>query len=232
MDKYKYKPSSHILEGSKYYNLTQRYTPYIEQFIKGNLDNDNKEELFKGLTLISNYIYNGFFFFIKESTDKKLNYEKIIISIYYRLLSLGDTYVDINSDIKDLSEKAVFLSIGIESFNKKNFLWINNESLYDNFIKHTTEKVFKPLLFEYLKEKSTMLDSVTLESTLVVEDPLATEELTATDIINKSGLSDMIPLNIKDLIIDYLDNGTISSLEKIKPYLTKIYNEMNYLEDI
>lgn len=225
MKKYKYVPSTHISEGSKYYVLTQKYTPLIQSFLNGGIKSEEKSDLYIGLDLISNYIYNGFFFFIKESFESKLNYEKIIISMYYRIMASDSHYLNIHNDIKDLAEKSVFLSIGIESLNKKNFLWNNKECLYDNFIKHTTEKVFKPLLYEYFKEKTILFDNI--DTLTLLSSESIEEELSANDIIYKSGLSDMIPSNIKDLIINYLDNGEDKYVNKIKPYLLKIYEEIN-----
>lgn len=228
--KYSYVPSRIVSEGSKYYILTQKYTPLIKSFLEGTIAEKDKVELFNGLNLISKYIYNGFFFFIKENIDSKINYEKVIIGMYYRLAAIDGHYGSLNNNIRDISEKAIFLSLGVESLNKRNFMWNNSDCLYDNFIKHTTEKVFKPLLYEYFKEQTSSIDTFSSSDIFNVET--YENGLTGDEIIKNSGIGYMIPSNIKEFIIGYLEDGEEKHLDKIKPYLVKIHEEMKGLKDI
>jgi len=229
-NKYTYIKTFTSSTGSKYKFLTETYEKYIVDFIKRKEQKQKiifeKEEdsilFYVGIEEIEIYVYNSFFFFIKENS-KTDNSVKIISAIYYRLSQFygSDTNArhEISANVKELAERAVFYSLGIESYKERSFKW---DTVSKTFIKHTLDNVFKPLLLEYMKTEAELLNS---HKEAYIEENI----LKAEDIINNSGLNKIIPNNVQEDIIDFLNgkNFDDKKTEMLKKYLKKIHQE-NY----
>jgi len=235
--KYSFIPSFTEGTGSKYKFLTETYQDIIKQFIHAK--QIESEEIFKseddsalfyiGIEEIQNYIFNGFFYMIRDKS-KKDNLTIIISSIYYRFTKVygseDNARNEIESDIRDIAERSIFYALGIDTYKNRSFRWIFEES-EKTFIKHSFDNVFKTLVFDYMKTKSELLtQSNIVEDLDIFEDCV---ELKAEEIIEKSGLKNLIPGHIQEEIIDYLNgvNLKLDRMDEINKYLVKIYERLS-----
>lgn len=230
MTKYSYIPSYRFKTGSKYKQLTDEYQNLFKEIKEEKIDIKNNKNFFIGVKHISDYIYQGFFYNVKQNYDSKTNLDKIITSMYSRLKSFYGTEESFNEkyskQIYDIAENSIFYSLGIEKYKKrKSFIWTKKNGYYENFIKHTSEKVFKTLIFLFLKTEISNLE-IELENTITENN----EELSAIELIKLSDLSEFIPEEIKEKIINYLENEDDKNIKQIQPYLDKIYEVLKEKE--
>lgn len=235
---YTFKPTFTSYTGSKYRFLTEHYEPLVKKFVRGKLNGDknifdSEEEstlFYLGIEEIEGYIYNGFFYFVKSDSGKD-NVAKIISSIYYRLTkffgSEENARDEVKGDILDLAKDSVFYALGIDRFNNRNFVW-DYDQTERTFIKHTFDNVFKVIVLEYMKTKAELLD---IGLTIEVEEDISNtgDSLNAEDILKKSGLDHLIPVHVKEDILEYLNGQNFEGerMEMIKKYLEKVYEAIN-----
>lgn len=217
-NKYTYLPSYIFKTGSKYKQLTDEYENIFREYIK---DNSKKDGLFIGISHVSDYIAEGFFFSVRENYDSKSNQEKIISAIYYRLTKIfkNDNFQEkLRERIFDLAEEAIFYALGIEFYkNRESYLW-TEDSFYKNFIKHVSEVVFKSLSHDYLQ---ILMESINDKSN--IEEIVDDYSFSAEDLLKESGIEWSIPTEIKEMILDYLRYGDDTNMKLIHKYLILIY---------
>lgn len=235
---YNYVPSYIFKTGSKYSQLTEEYQGIFKRYIKdkNSLNDKEYELLFLGIKHIAEYIYYGFFYSVKENYDSKTNQEKVISAIYYRLSKFYGSEDLVKSKFKeqlfDLAESSLFYSMGMEKFKKRSsFFWKEEESFHKNIIKHSSEVVFKSLVFDFMKEQAQIMDSASSSNEDLSHNPHSNSSaipsvLSGEEMIEKSGLEKFMPKEIKIKIIEYLDEGEDKYLKDIQSYLEKIYSSL------
>lgn len=231
-NKYTYIPSYIFKTGSKYQQLTNTYQPIFEKYIsKEALSIEENKNFFIGIKHCVDYIIAGFFYSVKENFDSKSNQEKIISSIYNRLVKVYEGDIQLKDKIKthliDLAENALFYTLGIESYKKRNYIWSKN-SYYKNIIKHASEVVFKSLVFDYLQEQSSMLNlsKVVLSEEYITEEVNEKFNLTVEDMIKESGLENFLPRETKEKLIIYLTEGEESYYKELESTLKYMYQKL------
>lgn len=231
-NKYSYIPSYMFKTGSKYKQLTDSYQDiFVKYAKKEKLTVEENKLLFIGITHCVEYILAGFFYSVKENFDSKSNQEKIISSIYNRLVKVyaGDIQLKdrIKGQLADLAENAFFYSLGIDFYKKRNYIW-SQESYYKNIIKHASEVVFKSLVFDYLQEQSSVLNlsKVVLSEEYVNEENSEKFNLTAEDMIRESGLENFLPIETKEKLIIYLTEGEESYYKELESTLKFMYEKL------
>jgi hypothetical protein len=227
MNKYTYIPSYTFKTGSKYKQLTEEYNELLKDIKEGKITPKKNEKFFIGMKHISDYIYNGFFYNVSQNYDSKSNFEKVITSMYLRLKKFyGINFENkFHKQIFDLAEISIFYSLGIEKYkNKKSFTWEKNKNgFYENFIKHTSDKVFRVLIYDFFKKEISCLN-IDTNNLLLIENK--EEELSSTELIELSGYSDFIPEDIKSKIISYLESDTKENIKEIEEYLKLIFEAL------
>ncbi len=231
-NKYSYVPSFMFKTGSKYKQLTDSYQHIFEKFaLKETLSIEENKLLFIGISHCVEYILAGFFYSVKENFDSKSNQEKIITSIYNRLIKVyeGDIQLKdrIRGQLADLAENSFFYTLGIDSYKKRSYAW-SKDCHYQNIIKHASEVVFKSLVFDYLQEQSSVLNlsKVVLSEEYVNEENNEKFNLTAEDMIRESGLEDFLPIETKEKLIIYLTEGEESYHKELESTLKYMYDKL------
>jgi len=223
---------SYLAKNAKTFNnLTINYQELFLKVKKNGLDILSEKEkilFFQGISDISEYISKSFEYTVFQNYDLKPNTEKILSAIFFRLSSfLGNKNEAINTfkeDIKDISENSIYLSLGLEKYKKRNYLWNEDCEKYNNFIKHTITKVFNNLLLDFFKEKESKLNKLSTQEDLYTNENLL--DSSAQDLIEKIEIK--IPKNIEIKILNYL-NGDINLkdlTEHEKKFLNLIYNKI------
>lgn len=240
--KYQYKPSWICKTGSKYKLLTEEYQDIFKEYI---LKKDKNEKLFFGIKEISTYIANSFFYIIEENYDQKTNQEKVISAIYFKMSKIYGSSNNFKEEIKnrveDLAELAVLYSLGMER-STRDFMWnplgriakekksdiknviqkdLSEVVFFTNFIRHCLDIVFKSLIYDLMKEYSEMVNMSFSMKDMFIEEEIKS----ASELIELSNISWSIPVEIKEKIRIYLDEGEKKHLKEIQPYLELIYSE-------
>lgn len=239
---YNYIPSYIFKTGSKYKQLTDSYQEIFEKYSEDNksLDSKEKELFFLGIKHCSEYLLAGFFYSVKEDFDSKTNQEKIISAIYYRLTKLYGTESELRDKITetllDLAESSFYYSLGVDNYkNRSSFIWDKKNSKFKNIIKHTSEVVFKSLVFDFMKEKSEIINLTSESNELNIDqkdiEPISSE-LSGEQMILKSGLKRNIPPEIQTKICLYLDENEDKYEPEIKKYLEVIYKKLKESNNI
>lgn len=231
-NKYTYIPSFIFKTGSKYKQLTDSYQHIFEKYVaKEKLSEEENKLFFIGIKHCVEYIVAGFFYSVKENFDSKSNQEKIISSIYNRMVKVYEGDIQLKEKIKnnltDLAENAIFFSLGIDSYKKRNYIWSPN-SYYKNIIKHASEVVFKSLVFDYLQEQSSMLNlsKVVLSEEYVNDEVNEKFNLTVEDMIKESGLEDFLSEETKEKLIIYLTEGEEKYHKELESTLKYMYEQL------
>ncbi len=231
-NKYTYIPSFIFKTGSKYQQLTNLYQPIFEKYIsKETLTEEENKLFFLGIKHCVDYIVAGFFYSVKENFDSKTNQEKIISSIYNRLIKVYEGDIQLQDRIKnqltDLAENSLFYTLGIEFYKKRNYIWSIN-SKYKNIIKHASEVVFKSLVFDYLKEQSSVLNlsKVILSEEYVTEEVNEKFNLTVEDMIRESDLDKFLSRETKEKLIIYLTEGEETYHKELESTLKFMYQKL------
>jgi len=166
----------------KYINLWNKYK---DVFIKKNTKNIM---FFEGLYEIGEYIESSFYFLVNSNYKDRNNIEKIIIAIYCKVKH--DDFI--KTEIKDLAEKSLLMSLGLEE-GLKSYIWDKDSINYSNLIKHTIKKVFLPELLKFFKSKIIELSNI------------ENEENSIEDFENEIIKIDFISKKVKDKLIQYLE---------------------------
>jgi len=236
---YDYIPSYIFKTGSKYKQLTEAYQDIFKKYIQKEKELSEKERelLFIGIKHVATYIKNGFFYSVKQNYDSKTNQDKVITAIYFRMIKITEGELNFrnkyDTTIFDLAETSIFLSLGMETYKKRDsFKWNIDSGFYKNFLKHSSEVVFKSLIYDYMKELSEIANEAKQDINKESIEAVDITELSTENILNKSGIEWAIPTEIKDKIKEYLNYGELKHLKEITPYLEKIYAELKKKKEI
>lgn len=236
-NKYQYKPSHFYKKGSIYSKLVIEYNDIYKQIAKSGIESlsvKEKEIFFYGLDKIINYIYGSFFYSLKKDYESKKNIDKVIAAIYMRYVAfMGGEHLakeEISNSIRELAERSIYYTIGVETYKKRNFKWDCENGYYENFLKHTINVSFAHLIYEKMSEINHFLDTgkdysmdidMHSDSDNNKEDPY--------ELIKQSGIQEYIPKIVYGKLVEYLKgNLDIKELnsEDVK-YLSKIYEGIN-----
>lgn len=206
--KYKFKKSYISNSGTKLYSLTIEYQNIFKKVLNNGIHNLNEKEkiiFFKGLSELSKYISNSLKYNVFNEYDNKPMHEKILIAIFYRISKfIGSSEEAFNlfqNDFSLIAENSIYLSLGIDKKNNRNYLWDPNDLKYNNFIKHTITKVFNPLVLEFLQSKEYKLNNI------------ENREIVYND-------EDFCDISVEDLLKNIKIRIPKERLEKIKKYLS------------
>jgi hypothetical protein len=174
---------SYLVQTHKtYHKLIEMYEPIIKKFIKNDskielLNEEEKSFLFQAIKDITNYITNGFLYLFNISKKPLDQREKVLLSIYSKIIYLKTSFKNYNLDnpndyvsinliieslneqIKDKIEFSIFCAIGLENYNKRSFLWDFEKQKKYNFIYFVKHRVAAIILELFLKSE---LESLTL----------------------------------------------------------------------
>ena len=173
----RYRPSYLYSDTKTYKSLTDLYQNNISNFISSSPH--EKERLFFGIEDIKKYVNASFYFGVNQKYDTKTPYEKVIYAIFFRYASaVGSVDLaksEISQRILDIAELSIYLSLGIETYKKRNYKWDQS----GNFIKHCIKKVFFSLLLDFFKEIESSLnyrveEYTFIEDNSIIEDVLKT----------------------------------------------------------
>lgn len=166
--------------GSKYKALTDAYQETLRNKIRNEI-------FYYAIKDITTYIFNSFEYSLYLKNKSQL--EKISHAIFFRYCKFLGVPIDtseIREDLLSLSERSIYLALGLETYNERNFVWTEG-----SFINHTIKKVFNVLVLEFMREKEALMN-LNLQLDYELQDDLL------------EGMS--MPDDIKNKLQSYLDN--------------------------
>ena len=232
--KYRFIPSIHTVEGTKYTYLVKEYHEIFEKTIllgQKELSDQEKIKLWNGIIQVSEYIALGFKYIIRTNYDKKTPKGKAVTAMFLRMCALfgsDEYYEKIESSLSDLAQNSILYSLGMDSYkNNKAFIWNKiKPNAYTTVIKHATEVVFMQLCFDFLSTEVQAIDTIAESPEDFIEIGIQ-DSLSAEEMIEKAGLNKRMPSAIEKAIINYLDHGETEDLRAIQPYLDIIYKRLH-----
>lgn len=133
--------------GSKYKALTDAYQETLRKKTKD-------EVFYYAIKDISLYIANSFEYSLYQKNKSQI--EKISHAIFFRyckFLGISINVSEIEEELLSISERSIYLALGLESYNNRDFIWTEG-----TFINHTIKKVFNILILEFMREKEALMN--------------------------------------------------------------------------